>query len=192
MNRTVLAGRALAASLAMVVSLTACSREVSGSGGYTIAPGGSGEVKIGSSMLTLNIRSLQCGPAARAEISEKVDYNRERLGDAPSDWEGAAPPGTQWCVLTLEVTNTGGEPVAWSARDAPVTLYVGKTRYEAVGPAGELTEDFIQWARAEGLPNATFGINPGESGPDFTVFAIPEDARPTAIQVGDQLVFELA
>lgn len=191
MNRTVLAGRALAASLTVLVSLTACSGEEGGASAYTVPPGGSGEVELGGSMLTLSIRSLECGPQARAEISEKVDYNRDQLGDAPAEWLTGLPAGSQFCVLTLEVTNTGGEPVAWSVQDAPVSLNVGERRYESLGQARQLSQDFSEWARAEGLPNPNFGINPGESGPDFTVFAIPETARPTAVQVGEHLLFEL-
>ena len=191
MNRTVVAGRALVASLMVLVSLTACSAQDGGTTAYTVPPGGSGEVKIGASMLTLSIRSLQCGQQARAEITEKIDYNRDKLGDAPAEWLGGPPAGSQFCVLTLEVTNTGGEPVVWSLQDAPVSLNVGERRYESLGQARQLNQDFSQWASAEGLPNANFGINPGESGPDFTVFAIPEGARPTAVQVGDHLLFEL-
>ncbi len=187
MNRTVLAGRALAASLTVLVSLTACSGDGGGASAYIVPPGGSGEVELGGSMLTLSIRSLECGPQARAEISEKVDYNRDQLGDAPAEWLTGLPAGSQFCVLTLEVTNTGAEPVTWSLQDAPVSLNVGERRYESL----QLSQAFSGWARAEGLPNTNFGINPGESGPDFTVFAIPETARPTAVQVGEHLLFEL-
>ena len=150
MNRTVLAGRALAA-LTVLVSLTACSGADGGAGAYTVPPGGSGEVELGGSMLTLSIRSLECGPQARAQISEKVAYNRDRLGDAPAEWLTSLPDGSQFCVLTLEVTNTGGEPVAWSLQDAPVSLNVGERRYESLGQARQLSQDFSEWARARSV-----------------------------------------
>ena len=96
--------------------------------------------------------------------------------------ERAAPlsvsPSTPWSVAQKRSRTS---PRRRGSRN------VGDVKYESLGVAVELDKPCYQWAHAEGMPRVSCGMNPGESGPDFTVYVISDGATPTGVQIGDTL-----
>ncbi len=152
----------------------------------TVPAGGTATVAVhsvsGDSTFTVKVNSVTCGVAAAAAIADKVTYSRKTFGIDHSADEHA-PSSMQWCVVALATTNTGNTSANWALSYGGGGLDVGVTAYRSDGAAASLSDDFDQWAHATGQASPTFGVNPGVSGTDYTVFLVPTGAEPTSIWI---------
>jgi hypothetical protein len=136
---------------------------------------------------SVKVRSVTCGPKAAAQVRTVEAYARQVYGPGGTDSAlQSAPPGQQWCLVVLDVTNTSTDTAAWTFIDTvhPNSLDVGQRAYRADVPAQQVSSDFSLWADDHGEPiSAQGGLSPGASGLDYSVFAIPAGAKPTSIWI---------
>jgi hypothetical protein len=95
------------------------------------------------------------------------------------------PAGQQFCLVEFHVTNQGTRKRPWSASYGG-TLNVGNDAYRYYMNSNTTQADPMQAYQdygTGGLPDTAPGVNPGVSGVDFAVYAIPAHAVATSFSV---------
>ncbi|MBG0818736.1 DUF4352 domain-containing protein [Planomonospora sp. ID82291] len=127
--------------------------------------------------LQLTVNSVTCGKPLDQRI---IAAAAESIGEptpTPTP-EG----GKQYCVVVIEVMNTGNSETIWDTNDT-VTLNVDAVRYSQTQEDTHHVNDYQQYWASKGERGPAFGLNPGSKGPAAGIFQIPVGATPTSMWV---------
>ncbi|CAO0829327.1 DUF4352 domain-containing protein [Streptomyces microflavus] len=97
--------------------------------------------------------------------------------------------GKQFCVVTMEVLNTGKGEAYWSA-DGAATLNVDDTAYSPTQSDNDLAKAYEEYRSDQGEADPSSGINPGSKGPEHGIFQIPAGDKPTTLWVASAHLLE--
>ncbi len=96
-----------------------------------------------------------------------------------------ADPGQQFALVKFTVTNEGDSNHPWW----PNTVNVGQRAYQETGgnqPSGTASDAagaYANWSQHHGIPDSSFGLQPGQSGVSWSVFEVPVGAKVTSVSV---------
>ena len=140
----------------------------------------------GSASWKLTLDSMTCGngtifdPRIMAQF-----YSAEGMPTVVPQ----ADPGQKFCLVKFSITNEGDSNRSWSG---PETLNVGLDAYQDTGGARRSGYGIGTASDAEGAYNnyallpgqsASGGLQPGQSGVDWSVFEVPSGATVTSVSV---------
>jgi hypothetical protein len=107
----------------------------------------------------VNIRRVVVADGMRIDVLE-MECGLTKVGSGYATL--AAEPGSQWCLVRVNVKNISSSPGLWSAG--------GETAYDAQGKSFSSESDAELYVSNSNLMS---GINPGVSAPDVVPFELP-------------------